>query len=106
MKPNRWGNQTDGDNSIYNGDLVETIGRLAKPTTPGSGNGALEYGLARFPGDTLGRKRDKFGSYHNGGLVQFVFGDGVVRSLSPATSTVTLGRLANRSDGLTVTLPD
>ncbi len=86
VKPNLWGHQDDGDNSCYNGDLVETIGRLAVE------------GLARFPEDISGRERDKFGSYHPD-IVQFVMCDGSLRSLRTNIDLTTLRRLASRKDG-------
>lgn len=45
-----------------------------------------------------------FGSYHTGGA-QFVFGDGSVHFIQQSIDTTTLARLADRRDGLPVTLP-
>ena len=46
----------------------------------------------------------QFGSWHPG-VCQFGFADGSVRALRNSTSGTTLGMLANRKDGLAVTLP-
>ncbi|MBA4064707.1 MAG: prepilin-type cleavage/methylation domain-containing protein [Isosphaera sp.] len=89
VKQGFFGDQVDGDNSFLNGDLTETVGRIAGPP---------EYFLARSPTDTSGRERDKFGSYHTG-IVQFVMCDGSVRGVRTSIDLTTLSRLSNRGDG-------
>src|SRR5262249_25101912 len=75
-----------GDGAILNGDWPETISRAAGPG----------FGLARGPTDTYNRN---FGSWHSGGIVNFVFCDGSVQSLSAGISAEVLGLLAQRADG-------
>jgi prepilin-type processing-associated H-X9-DG protein len=45
----------------------------------------------------------KFGSNHTG-VVNFLFGDGSVRSIRTTLDATTQGALANRMDGLTFNL--
>jgi prepilin-type N-terminal cleavage/methylation domain-containing protein/prepilin-type processing-associated H-X9-DG protein len=85
--------QNDGDNCIFNGDQAQTAGRIAGP-------GFL---LARVPVET-GNSHLRFGSYHPG-VVNFVFGDGSVRSLITTIDGTNLGRLAHRFDGEVYTGP-
>jgi prepilin-type N-terminal cleavage/methylation domain-containing protein len=73
------------DSSTYNGDK----GSAFRKAGPGAA-------LARSPTQTTG---GIFGSYH-AGVCQFVLGDGSVRSLPVTIDTTTLGRLADRADGL------
>jgi prepilin-type N-terminal cleavage/methylation domain-containing protein len=81
-----------GDGSIYNGDLEWNFCRVAGPSFP----------LAMSPTDTSGSAatnyHSMFGSYHSG-VVQFVFCDASVRSLTPGIPTATLALLAQRDDG-------
>ncbi len=81
-----------GDGSIYNGDLEWHFCRVAGPSYP----------LAMSPTDTSGSAATNyasmFGSYHSG-VVQFVFCDASVRSLTPGIATATLALLAQRDDG-------
>jgi prepilin-type N-terminal cleavage/methylation domain-containing protein/prepilin-type processing-associated H-X9-DG protein len=77
------------DFMIYSARHAATGGRLAGPQFP----------LAISPQDT---PNTQFGSWHAGGTVQFLFGDGSVHGISPSTSSTTLGLLANRHDGLPV----
>ena len=74
-----------GDNSIYNMDYIS----MARFAGPG-------FGLALSSKDEY---NFNFGSYHSGGVVNFVFGDGSVRSVTPSVDTLILGYLANRKDG-------
>jgi prepilin-type N-terminal cleavage/methylation domain-containing protein/prepilin-type processing-associated H-X9-DG protein len=56
--------------------------------------------LAKSAQDTVGgQSQVVFGSWHTGGSVNFVWGDGSVRPLSPNVDTVTLAQLATRDDG-------
>ncbi len=73
------------DGAIYNGDHPGNFSRCGGPGYP----------LARFPDD---RYQTNFGSWHAGGVVNFVFADGSVRSFSPDLSTDLLGRLTARND--------
>ncbi|MGB7328690.1 MAG: DUF1559 domain-containing protein [Rubripirellula sp.] len=79
------------DGAIYNGDHPANFSRCGGPGYP----------LARFPTD---RFETNFGSYHVGG-VNFVFGDGSVRTLNTHISTDVLGKLTNRNDHEVVTDP-
>ncbi len=77
------------DNSVYDGDMLQSHGRFAGP-------GA--FGLARSPEEDEGQFSCQiFGSSHPG-ICNFVFCDGGVRALEVAVDTVILGRLANRND--------
>ena len=42
---------------------------------------------------------NQFGSWHSGGICQFVFADGSVRGVQNSTPGSVLGLLANRMDG-------
>ncbi len=77
------------DNSIYNGDDPNTVGRAAGPGYP----------LAESPTDQSSNYQYRFGSWHTGGICHFVFADGSVQALSPTVSTTTLGYLSSRRDG-------
>jgi prepilin-type processing-associated H-X9-DG protein len=56
--------------------------------------------LAKGPTDTVGGQYQVvFGSWHSGGSVNFVWGDGSVRPISPSADCVTLAQLATRDDG-------
>src|SRR5262249_11534938 len=74
-----------GDSSAYNLDSSGSSSRAAGPTVP----------LAMSPNAPFNLN---FGSAHSGGVCQFVFCDGRVRSLSPSIDPVILGRLANRDN--------
>src|SRR5262249_28740416 len=74
------------DSSAYNGDKGAAF-RRAGPGAP------LQRDLPRA--DT------RFGSYHRG-VCMFVLGDGSVRALPVTIDTTTLGRLADKADGLVV----
>ena len=74
------------DNTIWNADLVETIGRIAEEV------------MGKDVDDTSGRERDKFGSWHPQ-ICQFAFGDGSVRALQTSINLTTLKLLVNRADG-------
>jgi prepilin-type N-terminal cleavage/methylation domain-containing protein/prepilin-type processing-associated H-X9-DG protein len=86
VPPEDFGLWAGGDTSAYNGDWPTPFSRCAGPG----------FGLARFPTD---RYNSNFGSYHSGGMCQFVMGDGSVRGISPSIDTSTLGLLASRNDG-------
>src|SRR5262249_52833312 len=92
VKITHFGDEVDGDNTIWNADLTETIGRICGPP---------DYILAQSPKDTSGVERHKFGGYHTN-IVQFALGDGSVRGLRTSMDLTTLSRLANRKDGQVV----
>ncbi len=85
--PNWAGTQRCWDNCMFNGDNLATSGRAAGPTNP----------LARAD-EPCGSSSRRFGSWHAGG-VNFVLGDGSVRSLGFTTFGNTLQTLATRSGG-------
>jgi ATP-binding cassette, subfamily B, bacterial len=91
-----FGQQAAGDNSIYNGDDIHTIVRVAGRQTPGP----IDRPFAGSPTDSY-RPDERFGSYHVGGC-QFVLCDGSVRMISTTVDIDTLTRLAVRNDGLPV----
>jgi prepilin-type N-terminal cleavage/methylation domain-containing protein len=74
------------DSSAYNGDKG-TAFRKAGPGSP----------LERVPTSTSGR----FGSTHPG-ICMFGMGDGGVKGISFTINTTTLGRLADKADGLVI----
>jgi type II secretory pathway pseudopilin PulG len=58
--------------------------------------------LAKSMNDDVGGQRHMvFGSWHSGGVVHFVWGDGSIRPLSNTVNCVTLSQLACRNDGQT-----
>ena len=73
------------DSSIYNSDNVVASSRFAGPG----------FGLARDPDE---RVAGNFGGPHPG-VCQFVLADGSVHAVAVQIDEVTLGYLANRSDG-------
>ncbi|HEY7157712.1 MAG TPA: DUF1559 domain-containing protein [Gemmataceae bacterium] len=93
---NEFGQQAAGDNSIYNGDDIHAIVRVAGTQLPGP----IDRPLASSPWDSY-RPDERFGSYHPG-VCQFVLCDGSVRLIANAVDIQTLTRLAVRNDGLPV----
>jgi len=92
VRPGDEGNYYYGDNSFYNDDWSRTCGRPAGPNYP----------LARSPDDPTipdASRTYRFGSYHPGGICQFVKADGSVTALISTIDTKILGYLANRKDG-------
>jgi type II secretory pathway pseudopilin PulG len=88
----KFGQRKAGDNSIYNANHLEAVGRFGGP---GFDDDGYPRSLANSPSEP---GRTRFGSYHTG-ICQFVFGDGGVRALSNSLDPVILGRLCNRNDG-------
>ena len=82
------GEQGPSDGSIYSGEYPWVITRVAGPRKP----------LAK---SILEPVNMQFGSSHSG-VVQFVFCDGSVHTISVNVDPETLGRLANRKDGQVV----
>ncbi len=91
-----FGQEAAGDNSIYNGDDIRTIVRVAGRQLPGP----IDRPLASSPWDSY-RPDERFGSYHTG-VCQFVLCDGSVRAISTAVDLDTLTRLASRNDRLPI----
>src|SRR5262245_11465639 len=91
-----FGQEAAGDNSIYNGDDIRTIVRVAGRQTPGP----MDRPPAVSPTDSF-RREERFGSYHPG-VCQFVLCDGSVRAIQNSIDIETLTRLAVRNDGLPV----
>lgn len=75
----------NGDKTIWNGDSVDVFSRAG-----GQGLGIV--------GTLTSTTNQRFGSYHPG-LCNFLFGDGVVRSISVSLPEATLGLLIVRNDG-------
>ncbi len=74
------------DFCIYASRPAASVGRF----------GGTNFPLAVSADETY---RSQFGSWHAGGVVQFLFCDGSIHAVSPSLSVTTLGRLANRVDG-------
>jgi prepilin-type N-terminal cleavage/methylation domain-containing protein/prepilin-type processing-associated H-X9-DG protein len=91
-----------GDGPAFSGAWTSYNGRVA----------GIEDPLARGPtdltkslnGDAFWARR--FGSWHSGGTVQFVFCDGSVKSIQSTIDTDTLRRLSDRRDGLVISAYD
>jgi hypothetical protein len=79
----QFGEVNVGDGSLYNGDYPASSARVGGPG----------YGIARSPGEPFNRN---FGSYHLGGVCQFVRADTSVKRFTPDIEEATLGRLTVR----------
>jgi prepilin-type N-terminal cleavage/methylation domain-containing protein/prepilin-type processing-associated H-X9-DG protein len=79
----------DDDVSVYTSKPAGASGRKAGTAFP----------LALGPTDPY---IGQFGSWHAGGVVQFAFADGSVRTLRPSIPGSTLALLAARADGLPI----
>jgi len=88
------GDEIDGsDGPVLSGWAYTTM-RAAGPGYP-LGNGPTD--------EVAGVKHLVFGSWHPG-VSNFVLGDGSVRSIAVTIDTDNLGRLANREDGLPISV--
>ncbi|MEZ6138824.1 MAG: DUF1559 domain-containing protein [Pirellulaceae bacterium] len=94
-----------GDSSIYNGYWIPYYCRLAgfeDPIALGPNDVSLSSSSGIYA-DSIQARR--FGSWHPG-VCGFVLCDGSVRHISNSLDGTTLERLAKRSDGLVVSIPD
>ncbi|MCA9183416.1 MAG: DUF1559 domain-containing protein [Planctomycetales bacterium] len=94
-----------GDSSIYNGYWIPYSGRLAgfeDPIALGPNDVSLSSSAGIYA-DSIQARR--FGSWHPG-VCGFVLCDGSVHHISNSLDGTTLERLAKRSDGLVVQLPE
>ena len=73
-----------GDGSLYNGDFPGSFSRVGGPG----------FGLARSPADPYNRN---FGSYHVGGVCQFLMADVAVKPFTPTVDAAILGRMTTLS---------
>lgn len=88
VRQGQFGQQADGDAAYYSGASFNTAQRVAGPGYP----------LALGPNDSNINHCDMFGSWH-AGICQFAYADGTVHALAIDIDVITLGHLANRSDG-------
>jgi hypothetical protein len=79
----KFGQAAAGDGSLYNGTNAASAARVA-------GRG---YGLAPSPESPF---NSNFGSYHLGGVCQFLMADGAVKTFTPSVDEGVLGQLADR----------
>jgi hypothetical protein len=77
-----WGQRTEGDGSLYNGDYFGSFARVGGPG----------FGLAQSPADPYHRN---FGSYH-AGICYFLFADNSVQAFNNSMNESVLGKLTNR----------
>jgi prepilin-type processing-associated H-X9-DG protein len=80
-----FGRAEQGDGSVYNGEYPANFSRVGGPG----------FGLAPSPAAEFNRN---FGSYHTGGVCQFLMADGSVRPFTPAVDEELLGRLMLRDE--------
>src|SRR5947209_6568542 len=101
----RWGKNED--RSIYNGQFARVFRRAAGAPTVVSNPPAAPFPLVTDINDSWANATpiretfQRFGGWHPGAC-QFVFCDGSVRGVSDGVDDATLGRLAERSDGLPI----
>jgi hypothetical protein len=79
----RFGQAAAGDGSLYNGANAGNSARIAGPG----------YGLAASPESPF---NSNFGSYHQGGVCQFLTADGAVKTFTPSVAEAVLGRFTDR----------
>jgi prepilin-type N-terminal cleavage/methylation domain-containing protein len=98
----RWGKNED--RSIYNGQFARVFRRAAGAPTVVTSPPAAPFPIVTDLADSwasaspIRETFQRFGSWHSG-VCLFVFCDGSVRMVSNSVDDVTLGRLAERSDG-------
>jgi prepilin-type N-terminal cleavage/methylation domain-containing protein len=98
----RWGKNED--RSIYNGQFARVFRRAAGAPTVVTSPPAAPFPIVTDLADSwigtspIRETFQRFGSWHSG-VCLFVFCDGSVRMVSNNVDDVTLGRLAERSDG-------
>jgi prepilin-type processing-associated H-X9-DG protein len=88
LRPGEFGRAEAGDGSIYNGGRPANFSRVGGPG----------HGLARSMDDKLDLQFPIFGSWHAGGLVNFLMADGSVRGIRPDVAPALLGQLIVRDD--------
>jgi prepilin-type N-terminal cleavage/methylation domain-containing protein/prepilin-type processing-associated H-X9-DG protein len=96
------GNETSGGDGPILGSYAYSIIRVAggKNFTGNNSSFTPTWPLAKGIQDTVGGQAIAvFGSWHSGGTVNFVWGDGSVHALSSTTNPLTLAQLACRNDG-------
>lgn len=92
LNPNGFGQKVFGDNSAYNDDHRHNCERYA----------GVGYGIARTPVESYNQQ---FGSWHVGGVCNFVMVDGSVRTLAPSLNTRVLAALSTRNGREPVSVP-
>ena len=95
VHPAHWGEGQWGDHSFYNDDSGVVVFRVAGP-----GYGFPRGGTQLIIQPTVAKY--SFGSDHNGGIVNFVLGDGSVRAIFPSINSTILGYMANIRDGMVI----
>ena len=93
VHPDHFGEWEWGDNSIYNDEHSATVMRVAGPGYP------IAASPLEIEDDLFTTQLGSFGSWHAGGIANFVLADGSARTFSPTTNTRLLGYLGNIRDG-------
>jgi prepilin-type N-terminal cleavage/methylation domain-containing protein/prepilin-type processing-associated H-X9-DG protein len=93
------GNYLCADGTFFSDDSINA-GRLAGPRFPLASNPTDP--IPRANGSGLEWRDANFGSWHSGGVCNFVFCDGSVHLLTPNIDLVVLGHLANMADGCAI----
>lgn len=91
---------SDKQGSMYNGDHQTNCARVAGLANP-IALGATDRASCRSGSGCSLCVCDNFGSWH--AACNFVFGDGHVSPISPATDLIVIDRLSVRDDGLVIT---
>jgi hypothetical protein len=82
----KFGQAAAGDGSLYNGASIANVISAARVAGPG-------YGLAASPEAPF---NSNFGSYHQGGVCQFLMADGAIKTFTPSVDETVLGRFTDR----------